>query len=123
MTVITQTKTDDQSTSDDYIVTLEDDDILKKWVMIGHHFFREGEFFKQEEISYITIPAEECPITVKLGRYGKFVMAQIVGNYEKVDEIDLLSMIDRTDALRLAGLLIAWASDKNIHSLKKLEEE
>lgn len=104
-------------TLNEYIVSKEDDDLLKKWVMIGHHFFRDGEFFKQEEIAEIVIPTEACPITIKLGDDGKFVAAQIVGNFEKVDEIDFQSYTDRTDALRLAGLLIAWASDKKIHDL------
>lgn len=102
-----------------YIVSKEDDELLKKWVMIGHHFFRKGEFFRSNEIAEITIPTEACPITVKLGDDGKFVAAQIVGNFEKVDEIDLQAFIDRTDALRLAGLLIAWASDNNIHEERK----
>lgn len=102
---------------DEYIVSKEDDDLLKKWVMIGHHFFRDGEFFKQEEIAEIVIPTEACPTTVKLGDDGRLVVAQIVGNFEKVDEIDFQSYIDRTDAFRLAGLLVAWASDKKIHDL------
>lgn len=96
----------------DYIVSKDDDELLKKWVMIGHHFFECGIY----ETSTIELAAEACPISVKLTSEGTFAAAQIVGTYEKVDEIDLFACVDRTEALRLAGLLIAWASSKNLHT-------
>lgn len=101
-------------TKDQYILSKEHDEILKKWVMIGHHFFQD------DEIAEINIPVEVCPITVKLGDYNQLVIAQIVGNFEKVDEINLSAVIDRNDALRLAGLLIGWASDDKIHAIKEI---
>lgn len=91
----------------DYIVSKDDDDLLKKWVMIGHHFFSDG-------YGEISIPVESCPVVCKLSDDNTFCLIQ--SPHEGLqDELNLSATIDRTDALRLAGLLIAWACDEMIH--------
>jgi len=93
---------------DGYIVSKEDDDILKKWVMIGHHFFSDN-------VGEIVIPVECCPIIINLDCDNDLIILQSPHDGLQ-DEINLGRTIDRTDAYRLAGLLIAWASSKNLHT-------
>lgn len=98
----------DRAQVDDYIVSKEDDDILKKWVMIGHHFFSDN-------VGEIVIPVECCPITIKTDCDNDLIILQSPHDGLQ-DEINLGRTIDRTDAYRLAGLLIAWASAKHLHA-------
>ena len=100
--------TEFQHRIDEYIVSKEDDDILKKWVMIGHHFFNDN-------VGEIVIPVECCPITIKTDCDNDLIILQSPHNGLQ-DEINLGRTIDRTDAYRLAGLLIAWGSAKHLHA-------
>ena len=97
--------------TDDNIISKADDDLLKKWVMIGHHFFSKTEFMTDNEISEIKIPCEYGAILIELEEEN-FRMSQ---NEDRLSEIVIYNHIDRTDAYRLAGMLIAWASTKHLH--------
>ena len=99
----------DCNQTDGNIVSKEDDDILKKWVMIGHHFFKSPVC-----PSELRVTSEAGQIVIELENEN-FRLCQYNTKGIPVDEIILYNGIDRTDAYRIAGALISWASAKHLH--------
>ncbi len=101
----------------DYIVSKDHDELLKKWVMLGHHFFNETKRDKRSDCSSIHVLCEQGNISVDTDSTsnGSPILSVKQINDSCTDEIQFLATIDQDDAIRLAGILIAWASDKKIH--------
>lgn len=100
----------DCNQTDDNIVSKADDDVLKKWVMIGHHFFKSPWC-----PSEIRVTSEAGEVIIELENEN-FRLCQVNSKGIPIDEIILYNFIDREDAYRIAGMLIAWASTKHLHN-------
>ena len=103
----------------DYVVSKEHDELLKKWVMLGHHFFNETPRCKKADCTSINVLCEQGNLSVDTDSTSNgsplLSIKQTMPDSSCVDEIQFLATIDQDDAIRLAGILIAWASDKKIH--------
>lgn len=109
----------------DYVVSKDHDELLKKWVMIGHHFFNETARCKKTDCSSINVLCEQGNISVdtdSTSNGSPLLSVKQTADTGYVDEITFLATIDQDDAIRLAGILIAWASDKKIHGQQEGEE-
>jgi len=107
--------------NEDFVVTKEQDDLLKKWVMIGHHYFRETYLCKKTDCTSINILCEGGNISIDTDATsnGSPILSIKQQSEACTDEIQFLACIDQEDAIRLAGMLIAWASTKSIHGEQK----
>lgn len=101
----------------DYVVSKDHDELLKKWVMIGYHFFKEAKRDKTD-CSSINILCEQGNVSLDVDATSNgspLLAIKQTSENGHVDEVTFLATIDQDDAIRLAGMLIAWASDKTIH--------
>lgn len=107
----------------DYVVSKDHDDLLKKWVMIGHHYFNETPRCVKTDCTSLGMLCEQGNISVDTDSTsnGSPILSIKQTTDACTDEIQFLATIDQDDAIRLAGILIAWASDKKIHGQQEEE--